>query len=442
MKHNIFGTDGIRGLVGAEPFSITSIIKLGMAIGAWAQKTYGTTPVILLGHDTRESCSLVKAALQTGLLLHKITIYDAQVVPTPTIYQLVTKNPLFNLGIIISASHNPYHDNGIKLVDAHRGKLSLDDELKLSELFYAQDLNALNYTALGTTVMWEDAQKEYCATLAEFFPKNFLQNTTIVLDCAHGATYKVAHTIFQSFGAQVMLINHQPTGTNINQDCGALHLESLQHAVTLHHADAGFAFDGDGDRVMAVSRLGQVKNGDDILALLLTHPLYENETGVVGTVMTNQGFEVHARMHNKELLRANVGDKYVAELLEKKQMLLGGEQSGHIIVRDYLNTGDGIFTALRTLQAMIHTNNWDMETFEKFPQILINVPITVKKDLTEPHLAKIITEHEAQLHGGRVLVRYSGTELLLRIMIEDSHEETAHSVGNHLSQELIKQLSV
>jgi len=441
-KQNIFGTDGIRGAMGIEPFTYQSITGLGHAIGQWAQNKYGSVPVILLGHDTRQSCSFVKAALQTGLLLHNVLLYDAQVVPTPTVCQLLMHTKKFNLGIVISASHNPYQDNGIKLIDADRGKLALDDELQLSALFYEQSLALIRYDSFGFTHNYDQARDIYCATIAHYFDANFLCNTKIVLDCAHGATYEIAERIFTHFGAQVILINNKPTGTNINANCGALHLTSLQEAVRQQQAGIGFAFDGDGDRVIAVNKNGMIKNGDDILALLTQHPLYETQSTIVGTVMTNHGFEVWLKNQGKKLTRTPVGDKYVGEQLERETMLLGGEQSGHIILRDYLNTGDGIFTALRTLQAIIHTDNWSMETFTKFPQILINVPITIKKDLTTPYFTQLIATHEAQLHDGRLLVRYSGTESILRVMIEDADLLTAQTVANNLSQELAEALTI
>jgi len=443
MKKNIFGTDGIRGPMGIEPFTQESIIKLGLVIGQWAVKKYGTADTqtaILLGHDTRQSCSFVKAALQTGLLLNNVSIHDAYIVPTPALLQHIARTKNFNLGIIISASHNHYHDNGIKIVDI-KGKLSLDDELIISQMFYDDTKIKYDYDSLGSCQAYHQLQDTYRSTISSYFPAQFLSGVRIVLDYAHGATYKVARTLFTDFGATLISINDSPNGKNINENCGALHLESLQHAVLKNNAHIGFAFDGDGDRVIAVDRHGIVKNGDDILALLMHHPRYKQQQKIVGTVMSNQGFQVYVQNQGKQLIRTHVGDKYIAQLLEKDNLIIGGEQSGHIILRDYLNTGDGIFTALRVLESIIGTNNWDMITFSKYPQVLINVPIAIKKDLTLPFFKTLIEQHESQLHGGRLLVRYSGTESLVRVMVEDVDLDHAQLVAQNVSKELAKQLS-
>jgi len=443
MKKNIFGTDGIRGPVGIAPLDRDSIIKLGMVIGTWACNNYkqeSKNVSILLGHDTRESCSFVSAALQAGILLHPVTVHDAHIIPTPALSQQISVSRKYDVGIIISASHNPYLDNGIKIV-TRQGKLSLDDELAISQLFFDGHNDTYNYASLGITVPYHQLHDDYLATLANHFAPQFLSGIKIVLDYANGATYKIAQQLFHNFGATLISINDTPNGKNINDQCGALYLASLQHAVLANTADVGFAFDGDGDRVIAVNKHGQIKDGDDLLAILMQHHAYAAQTKIVGTLMTNQGFHAHVNAHGKQLARVNVGDKYIAHMLEKENLLIGGEQSGHIILRDYLNTGDGIFTALRTLEVLIATNNWDMHTFEKFPQILINTPIRIKKDLTTPFFAQMIAQHEAQLNGGRLLVRYSGTESLVRVMIEDLNLVTAQTVGAHLSAQLAKQLS-
>jgi phosphoglucosamine mutase len=442
MRSNIFGTDGIRARMGSEFFNTQSLMHIGSAIAQWAQLKFGHPPRILLGHDTRESCAFVKSAMQSGLLLNGSIIYDTQIMPTPVICQIVGYSNQFDLGLIISASHNPYYDNGIKLVCAQSGKISHEDELAISALYYQQASREYSYSSFGATYYWPHAYQEYIKTLEEFMYTGFLTGKKIVLDCAHGATYQFAQQVFHHFGAQVIVINNQPTGININEKCGALHLNSLQDAVIAHKADIGFAFDGDGDRVIAVNSQGIIKDGDDILAMLMQHISYEQESGIVGTVMTNQGFAVYLHEKNKKLLRTPVGDKYISEQLIKDTLLLGGEQSGHIIMRDYMDSGDGIFTALRLVQALMHSNNWAMNTFNKFPQILINVPIVHKKDLSQPEFAQLIADHEAQLHGGRLLVRYSGTEPVLRVMVEDADLDTAQQVGTHLSQLLAQQLSL
>jgi phosphoglucosamine mutase len=439
-KHNIFGTDGIRALIGTEFFDTPSLIKLGHAIAQWACKINNRPCHVLLGNDTRESCAFVKSALQTGLLLHGTHIHDAGVLPTPTICQIVQYATQFDIGIIISASHNPYHDNGIKLITRMGGKISEQDEIEITRLFYAHGDSTVQYTHFGHVYFLQDAYQTYLTNLRIFFPYPFLDNIKIVLDCANGATHSIAQKIFEYYGATVLAINNNPDGKNINNNCGALYTQSLQDAVIESQAAIGFAFDGDGDRIIAVSRSGQIKDGDDILALLTQHPSYKNEQNVVGTLMSNQGLAAHLKKQNKQLLRSQVGDKYISQLLIKENMKLGGEQSGHIIVRDYLESGDGIFIALRLLQVIIQSNNWHLETFDKFPQLILNIPITHKKDLSQPLFSSLIEQHQAQLKDGRLIVRYSGTEPLLRIMVEDADLENARSIGKKLSQALAQQL--
>jgi Phosphomannomutase len=241
-------------------------------------------------------------------------------------------------------------------------------------------------------------------------------------------------------GADIIALNTSPNGTNINNECGALHTTHLQQEVVKQHADIGFAFDGDGDRVIAVNRNGGAKNGDDIIALLSQHPLYMQQKTIVGTIMSNHGLELFLHAQGKHLVRTAVGDKYVAAYLNDHQNLLGGEQSGHIIMYDYLQTGDGMMTALRIIETIIMTNNWDMKTFERLPQILINIPVVHKRDLKDPDIASIITHYEQQLDSGRVIVRYSGTENLLRVMVEDTTQKAAQTIGTNLGKALQQKL--
>jgi phosphoglucosamine mutase len=441
IKTNIFGTGGVRAKMGTDIFTLPALIQFGKAIAQWAQTKFNHPPHILLGSDTRQSCSLVKSALQSGLLLHGCVIDDALVAPTPTISQIVNYGSTYDLGIIISASHNPYYDNGIKIMYAPEGKISLDDELEITRLFNENILAAQSYETLGAATFWPNAHETYIKNLSIFFDPNFLKGITVVLDCAQGAPYLLAPEVFKHFGAQVIAINNQPNGSNINEHCGALHLNSLQEAVIAHNADIGFAFDGDGDRAIAVNRDGIIKDGDDILALLLDHPAYANEIGIVGTIMTNQGLAAYIDKKNKKLLRTNVGEKYITQKQDEMHMLLGGEPNGHAMLRDYMPSGDGIFAALRVMQVVLTTNNWRLQTFTKFPQVLINLPIVHKKDLSSEHFHSIIAEHEKQLHDGRIVIRYSGTEPLLRILVEDPESETAYSVAQNLAQIFSQELA-
>lgn len=431
-----FGTDGIRTPVGSFPLTCQDLPQLGKAIAWWIIEKYGRNAQVLLAHDTRISCPWIKAGLKSGLLLHPLSLHDAGVLPSPAVCQLMRYYHAipFDCGIIISASHNHYSDNGIKLIDNRYLKISAEDELKICKNF-SQSLKP-HYYELATEHLWTQASEFYIQTIQQFFDTNFLINKKVVLDCAHGAASTIAPSLFKYFGATVTTINAQPNGYNINKKCGSLHIEALQQAVLEQHADIGFAFDGDADRVIAVNRYGQVKNGDDLLALLLDHPHYTNSNVVVGTIMTNHALEVHLQKRGITLLRTNVGDKYVSQQMTHSQALLGGEPSGHIIASDYLSSGDGIFTALRVVQALNVSHNWDMETFIKYPQCIINIPIKERKDLSQEPYSHYIKQGEQALTQGRMIIRYSGTEPLLRIMIEDIDFDHAQSVGNKIAAQL------
>ncbi|MCC7414749.1 MAG: phosphoglucosamine mutase [Epsilonproteobacteria bacterium] len=433
---NIFGTDGIRGAVGTAPFTIEYLARLGYALGLWARKKYGASPSLLIAHDTRLSCSFIQAALESGLLLHSVDIFNAGVLPTPVVHYAVRTTKKYSCGIMISASHNPYHDNGLKIIDSQHGKLTLEDELAISSLYATATTLPAAYDKLGTTTQIAPTDTAYADYVQASFGANFLQGRTIVLDCAHGATYRLAPALFKQCGARVITINDQPNGKNINEQSGSLHTQSLKKAVLDNNADAGFAFDGDGDRVIAVNRHGQEKNGDDILAILLQHPQYVHTAIVVGTLMTNQGFEKQLEKQYKQLIRAHVGDKHVWQELEKYNLLLGGEQSGHIIMRDFLESGDGIGTALKIAQTLCLTGNWDMDSYTPYPQILLTIPVAHKHDLTTPRIVRIIEQQKQLLVSGRVLIRYSGTESSLRIMVEDETIENATMVAQRLATEL------
>ncbi len=433
---NMFGTDGIRATVGNAPFIQPDLQRMGDALGRWIVDTYGPDATIILGHDTRLSCSWVKATLKSGLLLHPVNLIDAGILPTPAVVQLTLKHSDIDCGLIISASHNPYHDNGLKIIDGRQGKLSEEHELQITQYFYASEQG--DYNHLGQEQYWDNAQSVYLDYIKCFFQPNFLASKKIVLDCAHGATYLLAPAIFKAFGADIICIGADPDGVNINEHCGATDVEQLKQKVITEQADCGFAFDGDGDRVVAVNNQGEIKNGDALLALLLDHPRYQPTQAVIGTIMTNKGFENWLNQKNYSLIRTPVGDKYIARRLEQEDgnSIIGGEQSGHIILYDYLPTGDGIFTALCVMEAIITAGNEQMATFQRMPQLLINVPIKEKKDLTQEPFAHIIRQKAALLPDGRIEVRFSGTEAKLRVMVEDNNEQQAHIVGHELAQAL------
>lgn len=436
--HTLFGTDGIRNRVGISPFTAHELPRLGAALAQWAlSKT--EHPRILIGYDTRASNHWVLNALNAGLLRYPVTIYDGGILPTPAVCLLTNIDDTFDFGMIISASHNPYHDTGIKLITPHH-KLSPEDEHYISSLFYA-DTTPSSYDTFGTCVPYHRAAELYISYVVAQFPPSFLSGKKIVLDCAHGATSSVAPAIFTALGATVYPLHNEPTGTNINDQCGALHPEHCARAVVDLDADIGFAFDGDGDRVMIIDKDGTIHNGDTALALLLHHDNYKHCSMVVGTSMSNHALSIYLDAHNKQLIRTAVGDKYIAQALEEHNLLMGGEQSGHIILRDYLHSGDGIFVALRILETIIQKNIASLALFTPYPQIIINIPIREKKDLNDEPFYSIIRSYESQLHTGRCVVRYSGTEHILRIMIEDDSLEHATYLGNQLSSDLSQALN-
>lgn len=444
-----FGTDGIRGKVGTFPLTDDALGALGHAIGLWAQQKYvsATKPTILIGSDTRASVSILKDALLAGLQYSPLTLVDAGILPTPAILHLIG---IYNYqcGIVISASHNPADDNGIKLLAAQIGKLSLDDEQVITQGFtqhYKKNVHApIPFVDVDSVVdKAAQAEQDYHDAICTHFSPSFLSGIRVVLDCAHGATFKVAPTVFQSLGATIVAtIGTDPNGTNINENCGSVHPEQLQQVVIEHKADIGFAFDGDGDRVILITKDGNIHNGDDILALLAITPPFNKSSKIVGTVMTNIGLEQHLKQNNKELIRTPVGDKYIAAKLAEDDLFLGGEASGHIIMRNHLPIGDGIFTALTCLQAMIATNKWDLQMYTKIPQIMLNIPVTAHKDLTHPLQAQVIEKHQQKLSAnGRLVVRYSGTENVLRIMVEDTPHDQASALAHSLAQQLQQALS-
>ena len=352
----IFGTDGIRKRMGIAPLSSDKLPKLGHAIALWAQQKYGNSVNIIIAQDTRESGNEIKAGLARGLLTHAITLLDAGVLPTPAAYLLAKHDSIVQCAIVISASHNPYYDNGIKIIDAKTGKIGAEDEALISAHYY--DANAIiqSIDTIGMIRQLENAQQTYADMLITQFPKNLLAGKKIIIDCAHGATYQVAPRIFKALGADLLVINAQPDGRNINDHCGATDPQQLQAAVLTHKADIGFAFDGDGDRITVVSLSGEIKDGDDILAMLMVDPTYASEKVIVGTIMSNCALNAFAAQYGKRLACTNVGDKHVVRYMKEHNCRLGGEPSGHIIMTDYLDCSDGIYTALRLFQALHATD--------------------------------------------------------------------------------------
>lgn len=434
MSRRYFGTDGIRGRVGDTVINAEFMLKLGWAIGSVLPK--GKHNTVLIGRDTRVSGSVLEAALQAGLASAGVTVRTLGVIPTPAVAYL-TQSMRAEAGIVISASHNPYDDNGIKIFDIEGRKFSDALELEIETLLDQPMSMATSEQLSDVKRLSYDAQGRYIEFCKGTFPHQFsLEGMRLVVDAANGAGYQVAPTIFRELGADVRVTGCEPDGFNINRDCGALHTERLQQLVIEHGAHLGIALDGDGDRLLLVDANGALVDGDEILAILA----HEQSTGlrcragVVGTLMSNLGLEQCLQQSGIEFVRSNVGDRYVLEALLEKGWTLGGEASGHIIDLDYTTTGDGIVTALqvlRVMQAQQQTLAQLKTVMTKRPQILQNLRYEGGIDvLNHPEVQQAVAEWTDKLADrGRVLLRLSGTEPLVRVMVEgNDHAEVSAAV--------------
>lgn len=416
-----FGTDGIRGRVGQGVITPDFVLKLGWAAGrVFARAGKGR---ILIGKDTRISGYMFESVLEAGLSAAGCDSMIVGPMPTPAIAYL-TRAFHADAGIVISASHNPYYDNGIKFFSAAGTKLP--DELELAiEAELDQPLTTADSDQLGKAMRIPDAggrYVEFCKSTAGYIG---LGGMKVVLDCAHGATYDVAPKVFRELGATVSVIGAQPDGLNINEGVGSTHPANLQRAVLEQQADLGIAFDGDGDRVLMVDGDGELLDGDELLYILATHLQATGQLsgGVVGTLMTNLGLVVALEREGIELVRAKVGDRYVLEQMNERGWNLGGESSGHLVCKHVTTTGDGIVAALQVLCALHQADQTLAQAksgMRKFPQVMINVQMPEKKDvLALPSVADAVAAAEAELgDAGRVLLRPSGTEPLVRVMVE------------------------
>jgi phosphoglucosamine mutase len=419
-----FGTDGIRGSVGGGVITPDFIMKLGWAAGRVLART-GSGPV-LIGKDTRISGYMFESALEAGLSAAGVDIRLLGPMPTPGI-AFLTQNTRARGGIVISASHNPYYDNGIKFFSAEGTKLPDEIELEI-EHELEQPMQIVHSRHLGKALRMNDAPRRYIEFCkSSISSKIDLNGMKVVVDCAHGAAYNIAPTVFKELGACVITIGDEPDGLNINEECGSTKPEMLRGMVLEHKADAGIALDGDGDRLIMVDHQGDIIDGDEILFIIARSRLDSLNGAVVGTQMSNLGLEQAVSALGLDFFRSSVGDRYVMEMLVARQLILGGESSGHIINLDLTTTGDGIVTALQVLEEMtvagrkLHELKGDMH---KYPQKLNNVQLQSKVNLGDyPELDKIIQEAVDELGGkGRVLLRPSGTEPLVRIMVEGQDE--------------------
>ena len=430
-----FGTDGIRGKFGQFPITPEFALQLGFAAGKVLKKIRpNKKPIVVLGKDTSLSGYILESALQAGLNAAGVYVHLLGPLPTPAIAHL-TRALHADAGIVISASHNPYFDNGIKFFSDEGKKLSNELQQAIN-LELENDLVIEDSANLGKSVRVKDANGRYIEFCKSTFPYHFhLRNLKIVVDCANGAAYNVGPAVFRELGAKVIALNHEPDGQNINENCGSTHPEGLQRAVVAHGADLGVGFDGDADRVIMVDRHGQLINGDHILYILATQSA-KKPTGIVGTVMSNMALELALAKAEVPFVRAQVGDRYVLQSLEQQGWVTGGEPSGHILTLDKSTTGDAIIAALQVLTVMKEQDKALDELvadFKLFPQILVNVRLEKMLDPFQiPALVTAFEHAEATLKGrGRLLIRKSGTEPVIRVMVEgDNLEEVTHLANN------------
>ena len=449
MGKKYFGTDGIRGRVGTSPITPEFVMRLGYAAGrvlanADLHLAKDVHPTVLIGKDTRISGYMLESALQAGLCAAGVNVRLTGPMPTPAVAYL-TRALRAQAGIVISASHNPFEDNGIKFFSSLGTKLPDDIEHQI-EAELDKPMEVMPSAALGRVKRIDDAAGRYVEFCKSTFPNDLdLRGLKIVLDCANGATYHVAPPVFHELGAEVIAIANQPNGLNINADSGTTHPQALCKAVVEHQADLGIAFDGDGDRVMMVDSAGNLLDGDQLLYIIAQHRHQQGILGggVVGTLMTNLALEHHFLKTKIAFSRAKVGDRHVREMLVKNDWQLGGENSGHILCLDKHTSGDGIIAALQVLAALNAQNKTLLEVGKSltlYPQVLINVPVKRRIDLdANPAVQEAVKKAEHTLNGnGRILLRSSGTELKFRVMVEG----VDGSLVNQLAKEIAEVVSV
>ena len=433
-----FGTDGIRGPV-ESLITPEACLKIGHATG-FVMKELGWDTVVI-GKDTRISGYMLESALQAGFIASGVNVQLAGPLPTPGIAYL-TKTLRNKFGVVISASHNDFLDNGIKIFNNDGEKISRDIEKRI-EKYIASDLNPVETSKIGKAYRFDESGPRYIEFCKSTVPSDIsFSSLRIVLDCANGACYKVSPEIFEELGAEVITFGTNPDGYNINQGCGSTNPELVKKEVIKHRADYGISLDGDGDRVILVDEKGNILDGDDLLYILaFSNP---NRTGpwsgVVGTLMSNLGFEEGIKKLGYKFKRADVGDKYVSKMLTDKGWMLGGETSGHIICKDLVSTGDGTIAALKVISSLLLLEKKPSEilsNYTKIPQINIAVPVSNKDIINDKDLKNLIKEIESDMTVGRLLVRPSGTESKIRIMIEASEKQVAKKFAADI-EKLIK----
>jgi phosphoglucosamine mutase len=441
MTRRYFGTDGIRGAVGIPPITPDVVLRLGHAVGRVLRRSEDR-PTVLIGKDTRISGYMLESALESGLNSAGVDVVLLGPLPTPGVAYL-TRAQRASLGVVISASHNPFQDNGIKFFSAQGAKL--DDAWELAvEAVLDEAPQWVDSASLGKSRRLDDAAGRYIEFCKSTFPSDLtLKGMRLVVDAAHGAAYHIAPKVFHELGAEVVVVGCAPDGLNINQGVGATHPELLRQTVLERQADLGIALDGDADRLQIVDHTGRLFNGDELLYLMADDRLSRGEPvpGVVGTLMTNLAIELALRQRGVEVERAAVGDRYVLEGLARRQWLLGGESSGHLLVLDKHSTGDGLVSALQVLQACVRRGQRPAELLRDvvlYPQTLVNVRLLPGQDWKRhAPLQAAIHAEEAQLGArGRILIRASGTEPLVRVMVEADDAQLAERCAQRLAEQV------
>lgn len=442
-RERLFGTDGIRGVANIEPMTSETALRVGRAL-AYVFRDRPGRHKILIGKDTRLSGYMLETALASGICSMGVDVLLVGPIPTPGI-AFLTRNLRADAGVVISASHNPFQDNGIKVFSRDGFKLPDEVEDEIESLVVDGKIDHFRPTAkaIGKAFRVDDAEGRYNVFAKTVFPRHLtLEGIKVVLDCANGAAYKVAPEVLQELGADVIAIGGEPNGENINHDCGALYPHHVQRLVREHGAHFGVALDGDADRAILVDETGEIVDGDAVMAIaaeeMLRNGVLQKKT-VVGTVMSNLGLEVALKRMDARLVRTAVGDRYVVEEMLRNGYNFGGEQSGHIVFLDANTTGDGTITCLSLLSIMVQRQRPLSELrriVQRYPQVLINVPVHGRRDLTmvKP-VAKTLRRVTAALgERGRLLVRYSGTEPLVRVMVEGEDLDTVKSYGEEVAE--------
>ncbi|MCR4368622.1 MAG: phosphoglucosamine mutase [archaeon] len=447
QKRQLFGTDGIRGKANSHPMTPEMAVRIGKAVASIFRNGAQSAHSIVIGKDTRVSGYMLETALTSGIVSMGVDVLLVGPMPTPAIAKL-TSSMNADAGIVLSASHNPAQDNGIKIFDSQGYKLSDETELEIEKLIFSKNSLENPDGKIGKAARVEEARGRYIEYAKSTIKNSPLAGLKIVLDCANGAAYYVAPKIFSELGAEVIVLNDKPDGFNINLNCGALHPEQMRNAVIEHHADFGVALDGDADRAVVVNDLGELVHGDAILALAATElkkrGKLERDCAVV-TIMSNFGLLEYLKKNGINPISVQVGDRYVIEEMRQSGYNFGGEQSGHVIFSNYTTTGDGIIASLqlaRLLKAEGKKLSELMAQFHFYPQTQINVPVKEKKPFNEmPAVLGAVKKAESRLlEKGRVLLRYSGTENIARVLVEGNDKKEIGVLAQDIADEIKKEL--